>query len=406
MVKQHIGELAVLGGPACFADKLHVGCPNIGDRARLAERIDDLLDRKWLTNNGPYLLEFESRLAAKFGVRHCVVMNNATIGLQLAIKALDLSGEVIVPSMTFVASAHALEWEGVTPIFCDVDPATHNLDPALVEQCVTPRTTGILAVHLWGRPCDTDGLDAIAHRHNLSVLYDAAHAIGCSHHGKMIGGFGDAEVFSFHSTKVLNSFEGGALTTNNDELADRVRLMRNFGFAGYDNVVTLGTNAKMSEVCAAMGLTSLESFDDFVAINRDNYRRYGAGLAGVPGIKLCDYNPAERNNYQYVVCEVDEAECGLSRNELVDVLWGENVIARRYFFPGCHRMEPYRSRFPSARLHLPATEALANRLMALPTGTNMTESAVATICGIIRLALSNGQMLRAAMQSKARRQAA
>jgi dTDP-4-amino-4,6-dideoxygalactose transaminase len=406
MQKRHVGDLAVLGGPACFPEKLHVGCPNIGDRARLAERFEDLLDRKWLTNNGPYLQEFESRLAGRLGVRHCVAMNNATIALQLAIRALDMTGEVVVPSLTFVASAHALEWEGVTPIFCDVDPATHNLDPGLVERCVTPRTTGILAVHLWGRPCDVDGLAAVAARHNLRLLFDAAHAIGCSHQGRMIGGFGDGEVFSFHSTKVLNSFEGGALTTNHDELAERARLMRNFGFAGYDNVVGLGTNAKMSEVCAAMGLTSLEAFDDFVAVNRDNYRRYAAGLAGVPGVRLCAYDPGERNNYQYVVCEVDEAEAGLSRNELVDVLWGENVIARRYFFPGCHRMEPYRSRFPSARVRLPVTEALAGRLLALPTGTNVTEAAVAQICAVIRLALANGQALRAALESKTRRQAA
>ncbi len=227
---------AILGGAPAFAEAMHVGRPNLGDRARLQERIDGMLDARWFSNGGPLVMEFEQQIAQTIGVKHCIATCNGTTALMLAIRGLDMKGEVIVPSFTFVATAHALQWQQTKPVFCDIDPVTHNLDPVDVERRITPETTGIIGVHLWGRPCDTTALEDIARRHGLKLLLDASHAFACSSGGRMIGSFGDAEVFSFHATKFLNAFEGGAVVTNSDEVARKLRLMRNFGFTGYDTV--------------------------------------------------------------------------------------------------------------------------------------------------------------------------
>jgi dTDP-4-amino-4,6-dideoxygalactose transaminase len=390
-----VRKLAIFGGSPAFAEKLHVGRPNIGNRDRLLARINDMLDRDWLTNNGPYVQQFENKIAEFVGVRHCVAMCNGTVALEIAIRALGLTGEAIVPSFTFVATAHALQWQEITPVFCDIDPVTHNLNPSQVEKMITPRTSAIIGVHTWGRPCDIDALSAIARRQNLQLLFDAAHAFGCSYNGRMVGGFGRCEVFSFHATKFFNTFEGGAVLTNDDPLAEKMRLMRNFGFHGFDNVIYIGTNGKMTEVCAAMGLTSLESIEKFVETNRRNHLAYRRELNGIPGITVMAYNEEQRTNYQYIVLEVNEAAAGLSRNELLDVLSAENVLARRYFFPGCHRMEPYRSNFPHAGLVLPETEALCKRVMVLPNGTSVDEQAALKICAVIRTAVFNSVSVRA-----------
>ena len=272
--RKNLEDLAIFGGEPLFKDKLHVGRPNIGNRDRLLARINDILDRRWLSNNGIYVQEFEQRIAELVGVKHCIAICNATIALEIAIRAAGLKGEVIIPSFTFVATAHSLQWQEITPVFCDVDPYTHNLDPLKIEQAITPRTTGIIGVHLWGRPCNVEALTKIAQNHNLKLMFDASHAFGCSTKGRMVGSFGDAEVFSFHATKFLNAFEGGAIVTNNDELATKIRLMKNFGFAGNDNVVYIGTNGKMHEASAAMGLTGLESLDEFIDVNYQNYKHY------------------------------------------------------------------------------------------------------------------------------------
>ncbi|MCE9613200.1 MAG: DegT/DnrJ/EryC1/StrS family aminotransferase [Lentisphaerae bacterium] len=394
-IKTDVQSLAILGGEPAFPELLHVGRPNIGDRAALLARFTDLLDRRWLTNNGPFVQEFERRIEARLGVKHCIAMCNATVASEITIRALGMQGEVIVPSFTFIATAHALQWQAITPVFGDIDPATHNLDPARVEALITPRTTGIIGVHVWGRPCAVEALSAIAQRHNLRLMFDAAHAFGCSHGGRMIGNFGEAEVFSFHATKFFNTFEGGAVTTNDDALAAKIRLMKNFGFAGYDNVIYVGTNGKMSEISAAMGLTGLESLDAFIAINQRNHACYRKGLAGVPGIHPVMYDSRERSNNQYVVVEVDAAEAGLTRDELVRILHAEHVLARRYFYPGCHNMEPYRSAQPDRGRALPETERLTRRVLSLPTGSGVDESAIDAICQIIRLSVAHGPVVRA-----------
>jgi dTDP-4-amino-4,6-dideoxygalactose transaminase len=350
-----------------FSRQLHVGCPNIGDREQLRARIEDILDRRWLTNHGPYVQAFEERLCNYLGAKHCIAVCNATVGLEIAIRGLGLVGEVIVPSFTFPATAHALAWQGMTPVFCDVDPETHNIDPEQVERLITPRTTGILGVHVWGNACDADALADIAARKGLRLLFDAAHALGCGHDGQMIGNFGDAEVFSFHATKFVNSGEGGAIVTNDDELAETLRRLRSFGLENGD-VVEVGVNGKMNELTAAMGLTSLESCATFIDRNRSNYLAYQSALAGVQGLKL--FTPRTTvHNYQYVVVEVDQRQAGLSRDQLVELLHANNVLAKKYFSPGCHRMEPYRRLSDVASHPLPHTERLCGRLLQLPTGS-------------------------------------
>jgi len=390
-IKNRLSDLGIFGGTPAFQEKLHVGRPNIGNRERLLERINDMLDRRWLTNDGPYVQEFEQRVADMIGVKHCIAMCNGTVALEIAIRAAGLTGEVIVPSMTFIATAHALQWQEITPVFCDIDPTSYNIDPASVENMITPRTTGIIGVHLWGRPCDVEALAEIARRRKLKLLYDAAHAFGCSHAGLMIGNFGDAEIFSFHATKFFNTLEGGAVVTNSDKLATRIRLMKNFGFAdGYDNVIFIGTNGKMNEISAAMGLTSLESMDEFIAVNYRNYKRYHDELANVPSVHLLDYDETEKCNYQYIILKIDRAVTQISRDLLVDILHAENVLARRYFFPGSHRMEPYHSYFPHAGLLLPETEKLTEQVLALPTGTAVDERDIGLICEIVKFVVAKG----------------
>jgi dTDP-4-amino-4,6-dideoxygalactose transaminase len=389
-MKRSLDDLAIFGGSPCFDELLHVGRPNIGDRQILLRRINDLLDRRWLSNNGPFVQEFESRIVEMTGVKHCIATCNGTVALEIAIRAAGLQGEVLVPSFTFIATAHALQWQGITPVFCDVDQWTHNIDPSRVEQMITPRTTGMIGVHVWGRPCDVGALTEIARRRNLRILFDAAHALGSSHRGRAIGNFGDAEVFSFHATKFVNAFEGGAVVTNDDELATKVRLMTNFGFSGYDQVSCIGTNGKMTEVSAAMGLTSLEALDSIVTTNRRHYEQFRRELENIPGISLLSYNEQEACNYQYIVAEIDEFSTALTRDQLQEILWAENILARRYFYPGCHRMEPYRSQFPHSGILLPDTERLAATVLVLPTGATLTSNDISTICGIVRFAVAHG----------------
>jgi dTDP-4-amino-4,6-dideoxygalactose transaminase len=376
-------DLAINGAAPMFAEPLHVGRPNIGDPARFLQHAAEILDSGWLSNNGPVAQEFERRIAAFIGVKHCVAMCNGTIALEIAIRALDLKGEVIVPSYTFIATAHALQWQEITPIFADIDPATHNLDPAAVRRMITPKTSGIVGVHLWGRPAPVEEIRSIATEHGLKLMYDASHGFACSAGARMVGTFGQCEVFSFHATKFLNTFEGGAVTTNDDDLAEKMRLMRNFGFAGYDNVIYPGTNGKITEIAAAMGLTNLRELDRFIAINRQNYDIYRRGLAAVRGLSMLEYDEAEKNNFQYIVVEVGP-DFPASRDRIVDALHAENILARKYFWPGCHNMEPYRSRYPQAGLALTNTKIVAERVIVLPTGSSIGEQQILGILSVLR----------------------
>lgn len=380
-------DLAINGAPPAFSETLHVGRPNIGNREVFLERINQVLDRQWLTNNGPMVIELEQRIAKQLGVKHCVAMCNGTIALEIAIRALGLEGEVIVPSWTFIATAHALYWQGITPVFADIDPKTHNLDPDAVRRMITPRTTGIIGVHLWGRAAPIAELQSIAREYDLKLMFDAAHAFGSTYKGQMIGSFGACEVLSFHATKSFNTFEGGAVVTNDDVLAEDMKLMRNFGFAGYDNVVHPGTNGKMTEVCAVMGLTNLDCYTDVVTVNKRNHAAYETALTDVPGISVLTYDPLELNSNHYVVIEVAK-DCKATRDQIVAALHAENVLARKYFWPGSHKMKPYRDLFPHAGLMLPHTEHLAESIVVLPNGSTLAQNEIQTISDIINACAS------------------
>ena len=396
--KRALRDLAAGGGTPAFGEPRHVGQPDLGppgagSRERFLQRAGEILDSRWFTNDGPFVRRFEEAVQAATGAKHCVAMCNGTVALEIATRALGMRGEVIVPSLTFIATAHALSWQGIEPVFCDVDPDTLTLDPRAVEALVTERTTGIIGVHLWGKPCNVESLAQLARRRKLKLLFDAAHALGCRLGGRSIGQFGDAEVLSFHATKFVNAFEGGAVTTNDAQLAEKMRLMRNFGFSGYDNVVYEGTNGKMSEICAAMGLTSLEAMPAAIAHNRGNYRAYEQALAGVPGLRFTGRSDDADDNLQYVVLLVDEKEAGIGRDALVEVLWAENVRARRYFWPGCHRMPVYAERFAATGRSLPVTDAVCGQCLVLPTGAAVSAEDVRVIAGVIKLAVAHGAEL-------------
>lgn len=375
--------------PEANSRTLLVGRPNLGNRETFNHLVDGIFERQWFTNNGKLVQKLEEQLCKYLDVKHCIPVCNATIGLQVVCHALELRGQIIVPAFTFVATPHSVQWEGVTPIFADIDPVTHLMDPNQVVDLITPHTSAILGVHVWGRACYPEQLQKIADDHGLDLYFDAAHAFGCKHAGKMIGNFGRAEVFSFHATKFFNTFEGGAIATNDDELAARIRLMINFGFTGMDTVVHLGTNGKMSEIHAAMGLACFEEIGNIVQTNQKHYRQYRDTLTPLPGIRFCDYDDVERTNFQYVAIEVDESKAGKSRDELMLALHAQNIMVRRYFYPGCHRMEPYVSLQPGLAKRLPKTEAICNQVMILPTGTGTTSEDVTRVCEAIQTELGS-----------------
>lgn len=343
-----------------------------------------MLARRWFTNDGPYVVELERRLEDHLGVRHCVTANSGSAAMLLAIRGLDLSGEVIVPSFTFVGTAHSVAWMGLKPVFCDIDRATWNIDPTACEAAVTPNTSAILGVHLFGRGCNAAALKRIATSHDLRLVFDAAHAFGCSLEGRRVGGFGDAEVFSFHATKSFHTFEGGAVTTDDDVLASKLRAFRSHGISDLDRTIGLGTNARMSEVCAAMGLANLDSYEATLKASHTVHQAYERGLEAVPGLDLRESAINEESNWHYVVAEVEEAECGLSRDSLIEVLRSNNVLARRYFYPGCHALEPYVTEQPDAGRLLPETERAAARSILFPAGSSMAPEDVDRVCALVR----------------------
>lgn len=385
MLTKTLSKLALLGGTPAFAEPLHVGRPNIGDVDRFLSLARSALERRHLTNNGPYLQQLERRIAERLDVEHCVALSNGTVALELILRASGLTGDVVVPSYTFIATAHAVSWTGLRPVFADVDPITHNLTAESVDAVITPDTSAILAVHLWGGGEGTDELQQYADSRGIPLFFDAAHAFGGTYRGKPLGSFGRASTFSFHATKCFHTFEGGAVTTNDGILAEKLLKMRNFGFAGYDQVDSCGTNAKMNEISAAMGLVLLDEFDEIVAHNRDILATYQQELDGLPGVSFLARDEMEQTNAQYVVLMVDE-EAPLSRDELLSVLHRENILARRYFFPGCHRMQPYASSRDYAGLTLPNSEQLSRTVLCLPTGTSIRTEDVLSICDRVRTA--------------------
>lgn len=389
--------LAVSAAQA-FAEPLHVGRPNVPDRAKLLRRIEGALTGAGSPTTVRSCKNLKRRWCGSCQVKHVVAMCNGTTALEIAIRrtGTERRGDrpVVHVRRHGARVRSARDHAGIRRY--RAGDASHRPGPGGTAHHAAP-TTGIIGVHTWGRPCDVDALAEIADRRGLTLLFDAAHAMGCTHRGVPIGRFGTPEVFSFHATKCVHSFEGGEIATNDDALAEKLRLMHNFGFAGYNRVVYLGINGKLSEIHAAMGLTSLEDL-------RQKWSPTIAAISsftakGLPAFQACDYLTTTTlppmANYQYVVVECDPAASPLGRDELAAVLTAENVRARRYFYPGCHRMEPYRLLLPDASKRLPVTEEIAAKVLLLPTGPTLGETEIHSVCGILHRAAAESVAVRA-----------
>ena len=368
---------AILGGVPTFSSRLGIVSPELPDLLAVEEPIREILETGNLTNHSKYVRAFERELSARLGVAHIAAVSNATLGLILALEGLKLDGEVILPSFTFSATAHALHWARLTPVFVDILPDTFTLAPDAVEAAITPRTAAILGVHIYGHPCEIDELSEIANKYGLPLIFDAAHAIGSCYRNLPIGRFGDAEVFSFHATKVFPVGEGGCVATSRPDLADYLILARKFGDPGDENTVFPGMNAKMQEFNAILGLEALKIVDNHIA----NRRRYACALVerlgDLPGVSFQTIHPYVFMNYQNFAILIDEDKFGLSRDRLFDALVAENIIARKYFFPPLHRHDAY---LAYRKQSLPVTERVSSQVLCLPFYSSMTEEMLDGIC--------------------------
>ncbi len=370
-------KIAALGGLPAFRSPLHVAQVNLPAWESVEDMFKGIFDRHYYANHGPLVNELDRVLAETLQVEHAISVTNGTVAIMLLAKALEISGEVIVPSFTFPATIQALVWAGLEPMFCDIDSETHTITAELVEKRITNKTVAVMGVHLWGRACEPESLSVLCEKYELKLLFDAAHAIGCKHKGHFIGGFGSGEVFSFHATKVLNGAEGGCITTNDANLSDRLKTMRSFHPSETYTDAPLRFNAKMSEAQAAMALLSLKDLKCNITANKDRYQAYVKGLTEISGLSCIKYT--EENNYQYIVVEVNEEKFGLSRDFLVDALKLENILCRKHFYPGVHNWPQYKSTF----LLLENTDALSKNIMQLPNGQVLSINDVNKICQTI-----------------------
>ncbi|WP_169748084.1 aminotransferase class V-fold PLP-dependent enzyme [Pseudonocardia acaciae] len=369
-----------------------VGKPRQINRTKLNHRLDAIFERNWFSNRGPFAQELEQRICEITGAKYCYVTCNATTALQVLAKAMGLSGEVIVPSFTFHGTAHAFDWIGLEVRFCDVSRVDGNIDLSSLRDSITEKTSAIVGVHLWGNPCDTFGLVELANEADVLLLIDGAQSFGATVEGSPVGGCGVSEIVSFHATKIVSAFEGGAILTDNPELSEKIHAMHNFGFDTDKNVVSSGTNAKMHEVSAAMALTYLDDLGDILTENRGRFEIYKSRLKSVPGIRLIEAQHGRRGNLHYVsiVVEGNTPIAHVRRSDIKEALARQNIFTRTYFAPGCHKLRPYNQlhpdKIPSARF--PNTEALAESALSLPTGGAVSDSQIHLICDIIESAAS------------------
>ena len=366
-----------------FPEPIYVTRPLLPPVPALAERLNDIWAAKWLTNAGAQHVELEDAIRRVLQVEQLSLFNNGTIALLCAIRALELTGEVITTPFTFPATPHALAWSGITPVFADIDPDRLTLDPARVEERITPKTTGILAVHVYGVPCDVDGLAAVAAKHGLRLLYDGAHAFGVRIGGTGIGRYGDATMFSFHATKLFHTAEGGAIACGDAALRHRIERLNNFGIADQETVECVGLNGKMNELQAALGLEVLRELDVEIRRREQVLRRYRERLGNVAGLRLMPQLPDVDSSYQYCTIRIDAASFGRSRDGIQALLKTYNVFARKYFFPLCSDYDCYRD-LPSAKADcLPISQTAASQVLCLPLYGALPLDAVDAICDII-----------------------
>jgi dTDP-4-amino-4,6-dideoxygalactose transaminase len=372
---------ALLGGTPAFPDGLPLARPRFADPAGLARDLERIVSTEMLTN-GPTVRRLEERAAEYLGVRHCVAVASCTTGLMLVLRAAEISGDVIVPSFTFAATAHAVAWNGLRPVFADVDPRTLTLSPSAAEHAIGVRVSAILATHLYGAPCDVQGLADVAGRNGIALFFDAAHGFGARRAGRMVGSFGMAEVFSMTPTKTLIAGEGGIIATNDDLLAERCRIGRNYGNPGDYDCRFVGLNARMSELHAALALASFVDLEQRIAIRNELAGRYREVLGRIPGIGFPHVREEDRSTYKDLTILVEEPVFGLSADRLGEALAAEGIETRRYYSPPVHEMRAYRGL--AAGVDLPVTAAAARAALALPLSTDMTDGHIEQIGEAIR----------------------
>lgn len=328
--------------------------------------LQDIWNRKWLTNNGYYHRELEKALCEYLKVPYISLFTNGTLPLMCALQALRITGEVITTPYSFVATTHSLWWNGIKPVFVDIDPETCNLDPNKIEAAITPKTTAIMPVHVYGKPCDTSHIQEIADKYGLKIIYDAAHAFGVEVNGKSVLEAGDMSTLSFHATKVYNTIEGGALICHDEQTKKRIDYLKNFGFAGETTIVAPGINGKMDELRSAYGLLNLKQVDTAIESRRQIAIKYRESLSNVKGIRCMEDIPGVRHNYSYFPIFVDADIYGMTRDELYFKMKEANVLGRRYFYPLISEFSTYRGLESAQSENLPIAVKIANSVICLP----------------------------------------
>ena len=361
-------------------NKITVTSPLLPDLKEFEKLLEDIWERKWLTNNGFYHKELEKALAEYLGVPYISLFTNGTLPLITALQALGLrEGEIITTPYSFVATTHSIWWNGLTPVFVDIDPITGNIDPDKIEAAITDKTVAIMPVHVYGTPCDTKRIKEIADKHNLKVIYDAAHAFGVKVDGKSILAEGDISTLSFHATKVYNTVEGGALICQSEEMKTKIDQLKNFGFTGEITVEAPGINSKMDEIRSAYGLLNLKQVDAAIESRKQTAEKYKAALRNVKGIRFLEDMEGVHHNYSYFPIFITEKEFGMSRDALYAKLKENNILGRRYFYPLITEFEPYKE-YPSATAeNLPVAKKLADEVLCLPMYAFMEDADVERI---------------------------
>lgn len=368
-----------------FDKPIYVTRPIFPDLQEVTAKLEDIWKEKRLTNVGPQHIALENKLHDYLKVPNLSLFNNGTIALIVACQSLRLSGEVITTPFTFAATPHVLTWNNIKPIFCDIDPDTMNIDAAKIEEMITPETTAIMPVHVFGTPCEMDKIQEIADRYGLRVVYDAAHAFGVEVDGRGIGSFGDISMMSFHATKVFHTVEGGALTYNDDRLKKRIDLLKNFGIKNEEEVVMPGINGKMNEVQAAIGLVVLDYVEQETEQRRlliEAYKNYLKDIAGISWYEST--GKGIKPNYQYFVVRISEEEFGISRNQVYEELKKYNVFSRKYFYPLCSQYNCYRHLPSSSTANLPVATKVVQEVLSLPLYGELTPADVEKICFLIQ----------------------
>lgn len=362
---------------------IYVTRPNLPPLEKLEPYLREIWESKILTNNGPFHQKFEKELARYLEVEHLSLFANATLALIVGLQALRITGEVITTPFSFVATTHALKWNDVTPVFCDIEAKTLNLDPDKIEALITPRTTAIMPVHVYGHPCNTEAIQDIADKYGLKVIYDAAHAFGIKLKNKNLLLEGDMSIISFHATKLFTTFEGGAIIVKDEKLKKRIDFLKNFGFADEVTVVAPGINAKMNEFQSVIGLLSLEIVEEEIAKRKKVAETYFELLRDIKGISVFDNFDDYDYNYSYFPVLIDEAEFGCSREKVYYELRKNNIYARRYFYPLISNMPTYRNLSSAAKENLPVANKIAEQVLCLPIYGGLDESHVQLICSLI-----------------------